>query len=192
MSDPSRVSHYVTDALYRDLVAWFSDWQRDALAIGDPLVRDEFRALLEREARLLDQAQYEDWLALFAPECIHWAPARPHGSDPRREVAVIFDDRRRMEDRIYRLRTGHAWSQVPASRTVRLVSNVEVFATMEDAVRMARSNFLLQELQGNEARLLSGWCGYRFVFRQGRWQIAVKQINLLGCDQPIRNPSMLL
>ena len=41
----------------------------------------------------------------------------------------MFDDRRRLEDRVYRLRTGFAWSQAPASRTVRLITNVEVFAT---------------------------------------------------------------
>ena len=55
----------------------------------------------------------------------------PEAGDPRREIAISFDDRRRMEDRIYRLRTGYAWSQAPKSRTVRMVSNVEVFAAKQ-------------------------------------------------------------
>ena len=190
--DPSRTSHYVTDALYRALIANFTDWQRDDLAVTDPAERDRFRVLLEREARLLDQLRYEDWLALFAPECIYWVPATPNAGDPRREVAVMFDDRRRLEDRIYRLRTGFAWSQAPASRTVRLITNVEVFTAGLDTTRMVRANFLISEFWGDETRLLSGWSGYRLVQRDGRWDIEAKQVNLLECDQSIRNPSIIL
>jgi benzoate/toluate 1,2-dioxygenase beta subunit len=190
--DPSRNSYYVTDALYRALIADFSDWQRDDRAVTDPAVRDSFRMLLEREARLLDQLRYEDWLGLFARECIYWAPSTPNAGDPRREVAVMFDDRRRLEDRIYRLRTGYAWSQAPASRTTRLIANVEVFSTDRDSIRMVRSNFLIREFWGDETRLLSGWAGHRCVQQNGRWDIAVKQVNLLECDQSIRNPSIIL
>ena len=63
--DPSRSSYYVSDALYRELIANFSDWQDDARAVTDVAVRDEFRRLLEREARLLDQLRYDDWLAML-------------------------------------------------------------------------------------------------------------------------------
>ena len=107
-------------------------------------------------------------------------------------IAVSFDDRRRMEDRIYRLRTGYAWSQAPKSRTVRMISNVEVFATSESAVRMVRSNFLISEFRVDGTRFLSGWCGHRFVERAGRWEIQVRQVNLIDCDRNLRNPSIVL
>ena len=107
------------------------DWQRDDRAIPDPAERDRFRALIEREARLLDQLDFDRWLAMYSPECIYWVPGTPAGGDPRREIAMSFDDRRRMEDRIYRLRTGYAWSQAPKSRTVRMITNVEVFKAAE-------------------------------------------------------------
>ena len=190
--DPSRSSYYITDEFYRALIANFTDWQRDDRAIDDPTERETFRMLLEREARLLDQLRYEDWLKLYAPECAYWVPATPNAGDPRREVAVMFDDRRRLEDRVFRLRTGFAWSQAPASRTVRLITNVEVFATDSDAVRMVRSNFLITEFWGDETRILSGWTGHRFVRHNDRWEIQAKQVNLLECDQSIRNPSIVL
>jgi benzoate/toluate 1,2-dioxygenase beta subunit len=191
-SDPSRHSYYVSDDFYRALIAQFSDWQRDERAVADAGEREAFRMLLEREARLLDQLRYEDWLKLYAPECVYWVPATPNGGDPRREVAVMFDDRRRLEDRVYRLRTGFAWSQAPASRTVRLITNVEVFATGDDAVRMVRSNFLITEFWGDETRILSGWAGHRCVRSESSWLIAAKQVNLIECDQSIRNPSIVL
>lgn len=190
--DPSRSSYYVSDDFYRELIAHFADWQRDERAVADPAERERFRMLLEREARLLDQLDYEAWLKLYAAECIYWVPATPNAGDPRREVAVMFDDRRRLEDRVYRLRTGFAWSQAPASRTVRLISNVEVFTTADNNVRMLRSNFLISEFWGDEIRLLSGWTGHRVVQQNGRWEIQAKQVNLLECDQSIRNPSIVL
>ncbi len=129
---------------------------------------------------------------MFARECVYWVPATPHGGDPRREVAISFDDRRRLEDRIFRLRTGYAWSQAPKSRTVRAISNVEVFTPERDDVRMVRSNFLISEFRGDETRFLSGWCGHRLVQRDGGWEIAVRQVNLIDCDQNLRNPSIVL
>ena len=190
--NPSRSSYYVDDALYRELIANFSDWQDDERAMTDAATRDEFRRLLEREARLLDQLRYDDWLALYAPECIYWVPSTPSAGDPRREISVMFDDRRRLEDRIYRFRTGYAWSQAPASRTVRLVTNVEVFATARDDSRMVRSNFLISEFWGDETRVLTGWAGHRLVRDGAEWKIQAKQVNLIDCDQSIRNPSIIL
>ncbi len=183
---------YVTDALYRELIANFSNWQDDARSVTDPAAREVFRMLLEREARLLDQLRYEDWLALYTAHCIYWVPSTPNAGDPRREIAVMFDDRRRLEDRIFRLRTGFAWSQAPASRTVRLITNVEAFATARDDVRMLRSNFLISEFWGDETRILTGWTGHRVVRQDDDWKVQAKQVNLLECDQSIRNPSIIL
>jgi len=190
--DPSLTSFYVTEPFYQQLVDDFADWQRDDLAVTDPAERDRFRMLVEREARLLDRLDFDPWLAMYVPECIYWVPGTPNAGDPRREIAISFDDRRRMEDRIYRLRTGYAWSQAPKSRTVRLITNVEVFAARRGAARMVRSNFLIAEFRVDGTRYLAGWCGHRFVEHDGRSLIAVRQVNLIDCDQCIRNPSIVI
>src|SRR4051812_21912800 len=188
--DPSLTSYYINDAFYRELIDAFTNWQRAELEVTEPSERDRFRQLLEREARLLDALDFDAWLAMYVPECVYWVPATPQGGDPRREVAILFDDRRRMEDRVYRLRTGYAWSQAPKSRTVRVVSNVEVFAA--GAARMVRSNLLISEFRPDGVRFLSGFCAHRFVEQDGRWRIAVRQVNLIDCDQNLRNPSIVI
>ena len=177
---------YVDDRFYDELVASFRDWQRPELEVRDASVRDECRLLLEREARLLDERRFDDWLALYVEHCVVWVPAAEQAGDPRREVAIYFDDRRRLEDRIFRLGTGKAWSQVPPSRTVRLVTNVEVFRAGDKL--MVRSNLLLNEFRAGETRALAAWCGHRLA----GGKIEAKQINLLERDQSLRNPSVLL
>jgi benzoate/toluate 1,2-dioxygenase beta subunit len=190
--DPSRTSLYVNDALYERIAADFTDWQRDEALVSDLPIRDHARQLIEREARLLDGHDYDRWLAMFTPECIYWVAGTPERGDPRREIQIMFDDRRRMEDRIFRLRTGYAWSQAPRSRTVRMVSNVEVFAAGAPAVRMVRSNFLISEFWDDETRFLTGWAAHRIAQSDGRWLIEAKQVNLIDCDQCLRNPSIIL
>lgn len=190
--DPANSSHYISDAFYETLIADFADWQRDDRIIADAAERAEVKALLAREARLLDGHRFRDWLNMFVPECLLWAPTTPTGGDPRREVAVLFDDRRRLEDRIFRLETGFAWSQTPPSRTTRLVTNIEVFSGATGAQRMVRANFLMTELRAGETRRFTGCLAYRLVRGSSGLAIEVKQINLIDCDSNLRNPSILL
>jgi benzoate/toluate 1,2-dioxygenase beta subunit len=176
---------YVNEAFYDALARGFSGWESKPLR--DLALQDEIQGLLNQEARLLDQRRYEEWLALYAPECLYWIPGGAVSADPRSEVAIAFDDRRRLEDRIYRLGTGSAWSQAPASRTVRLVGNVELFDNL-----MVRSNLLVSEWRAGETHLWSGWCAHRLVRAAGDLRIAVKQVNLIDRDQNLRNPSLVL
>jgi 3-phenylpropionate/cinnamic acid dioxygenase small subunit len=188
----SRYSYYISNDYYLELIADFSGWQDDANIVTDAGERDLFRGFLEREARYLDRLLLEQWLDLFTPECAYWVPSTPDGGDPRSEIAIMFDDRRRLEDRVFRLRTGYAWSQAPSSRTSRIVSNVEVFRSRRDDQRLVRSNFAISEFREGETRVLAGWAGHRFRRQESQWLISAKQVNLLNCDQSIRNPSIIL
>ena len=190
--DPSRSSFYIDDDFYRDLVDGFTDWQTDTAEITDPAQRDACRNLLEREARYLDDCRFDDWLGMFAPHCLYWVPASGDGGDPRHEVAVAFDDRRRLEDRVFRLTSPYAWSQQPVSRTSRLVSNVAVFGTDDPDIVMTRASFLISEFQAGDYRSWAGWYGHRLHWTGDCWEFFVKQGNLINFDQNLRNPSIIL
>ena len=195
--NPSLTSYYVGDDFYQALVDGFTGRLTDARQVTVPELRDSCRRLGEREARLLDQVALDTgnldrWLALFAPECVYWVPATPNGGDPRREIAISFDDRRRLEDRVFRLKSDYAWSQNPRSRTARLVSNISVFSTGDPAIFMVRSNFLTTEFQVGDKRVYTGWTGHRVRETGDGLEILVKQVNLIDCDQNLRNPSIVL
>ena len=191
-NDPSLSSYYVGDDFYQTLVDNFSDWQTDESEITDMALRDSCRRLLEKEARLLDEYRLDDWLGLYVPECVYWVPATTPAGDPRREIATCFDARRRLEDRIYRLKNDFAWSQQPRSRTARLISNVTVYETNVTGEYMVRANFYTTEFQAGDLRKYTGWYGHRLREAGDGWEILVKQVNLIDCDQNLRNLSVIL
>ncbi len=76
------------------------------------------------EARLLDEARFDDWLNLFTPDAWYWVPSEPNQASPRDAVSLIYDDRRLLETRVRRLASPRIYSQEPRSRTSRIVANV--------------------------------------------------------------------
>ncbi|NHC43256.1 aromatic-ring-hydroxylating dioxygenase subunit beta [Bacillus sp. MM2020_1] len=189
--DSSKVSYYINEDYYTNLIDSIKDWENEA-GYASQETHLEIERFLYREARLLDVGEMEDWLDLFSSECLYWVPITPGGGNPLQEVSLAFDDRRRLEDRIYRLRTGYAWSQIPPSRTIRMISNVEVWQDGgEDQLRV-RANFMLNELRTGKQKGYSGWYGYRLKKEIGVWKIDVKQVNLLDSDQGHENLTFVL
>lgn len=185
-------SYYVSNDFYAKLIQDFTDWSEDEKEITDLAVRDSCRRVLEREARYLEEQKFDNWLDLFAAECAYWIPTSVPIGDPRQEVTIAFDDRRRLEDRVFRLQQASAWSQRPASRTARLVSNIQVFKASDPETVLVRSSFLISEFWGGETRLWSGSCGHHLRQKDNWWEIIAKQVNLIDCDQNLRNPSIVL
>lgn len=189
-ADASKFSHYVNDAFYARLATIAGEWANPGIEPGEP-AKSECERLLVREARLIDDKRFDDWLAMFTRECLYWIPSTPGGGDPRREVSLEFHDRRRLEDRMARLRTGKAYSQIPPTRTRHLLTNVETWSVAADEVR-ARANVLIETFQHGVRRALAGWTGWVLVPEGGAWKIAIKQINLIDSDYGQENNTFVL
>jgi len=139
---------------------------------------------LEHEARLLDEAKFDDWLALFTADAWYWVPSEPGQSNPHDTVSLIYDDRRLLETRVRRLASPRMYSQEPRSRTSRIVAN----ATIEDAEGRAatvRSKFLMIEYRREQQRLFAGTAWHRLVQFDGAIRIAWKRVDLVNCDAPL-------
>ncbi len=183
-------SLYLDEHFYGRLCRVASEWS----IAGEPASAELHRMcerLLYREARLLDDGDFEQWLGLFSRECAYWIPATHPAGDPRREVTQEFHDRRRLEDRIARIRTGHAYSQIPPTRTCHLLANLEVAAIGPSELR-ARNSFAIHTYRMEVHRTLAGWCGYVVIGEDGDWKIQLKQINLIDADVGQENNSFFL
>ena len=106
----------------------------------------EVEQFLYREARLLDERRFHEWLELFTDDVRYWMPGRsnryPKTSkaivilDPDRyteedlsredELAILDETKETLGRRIARLDTGMAWAEDPPSRTRHMLSNIEV------------------------------------------------------------------
>lgn len=189
-SDTSQFSYYINDEFYARLMQTAQEWSQVGSPPSDP-IKAACEQLLLREARLIDEGKFEEWLALFTQECLYWIPATPGGGDPRREVSLEFHDRRRLEDRIVRLRTGYAYSQIPPTRTCHLLTNIEIWTVGPHDIR-ARANFVIYTYRPGVHRAVPGWCGYVLRQESGSWKIALKQINLIDSDQGQENNTFVL
>ena len=164
------------------------------MSLGAPVDADLLRELeqfLYREARLADEGRYEEWEALWADDAVYWVPAGDPDADPTTSMSVIFDNRARIATRIRQLQTGKRYSQAPASRLRRLVSNVELLGEADGDV-LVGANFLVFESRDRGPTLWAGRSEYRLRRSQDGWRIARKKVVLVDADRPLPTLSFLV
>jgi len=89
----------------------------------------EVTALLHQEAMLLDEQDWDGWLALYDEDAEFWMPAwkseTEPTTDPMRELSMIYySGRAGLEDRVQRIRSGKSVASTPLRRTSHMVGNV--------------------------------------------------------------------
>ena len=150
---------------------------------------------LYREARLADEARYAEWLALWTDDGVYWVPATTEpDADPERQLSHVYDNRGRIETRVKLLQTGVRYSQEPASRMHRLISNIEVDQA-EGGELVAGSNFLLAELAVQAGRELHWWAGrttHRLRRVDGQLRMSKKTVVLVNAAEPLPNLAFLI
>lgn len=89
------------------------------------------QAFLYRECRLLDDEQWDDWLACYHPDARFWMPCWDDDgkliTNPEREISLIFyPNRQGLEDRVFRIKTERSSATIPDTRTSHNLSNIEL------------------------------------------------------------------
>ena len=155
------------------------------------LSRSDAEDLLYREARLLDDHCYQEWLAMLDENATYWIPCNGEGKDPNREISLVFDDKHRLTDRIGRLESGLAHAQSPPSKTKRLVSNVQIETATENTATVS-SGFILYELRRGKERVFAGRYEHGLHLIDGTWKIASKKVVLMNNDEVIDNLTFIV
>ena len=139
-----------------------------------------------REAWLLDERRFKEWLDLFTDDVLYFMPRRKNvlRRELNREVtelgdlAILEEDKRYLEMRVARLETGMAWAEDPPSRTRHMVGNLEA-TPLDSGEVAARTAFLVYRSHlETDHQLLSGYRedGLRKV--SGGWKVARRTIVL--------------
>lgn len=118
-----------------------------AARIAPPLSIEDATQFLYREARYLDDKQWDAWLALYAPDVEFWMPAWDDDdklvTDPQAEISLIYYPHKGgLEDRVFRIRTERSSAtSLPEPRTSHNISNVEILEQRDGECRL-RFNWL--------------------------------------------------
>ena len=166
--------------------------------LDESMIR-EVERFLYREARLLDERRFHDWLELLTDDVHYRMAARPNRY-PRSSKAIAMLDRQRyveedpagedalalfdetketLTGRVARLDTGMAWAEDPPSRTRHFIANIEVEAGNTDGELKVWCNYLVYRSRGEMEQ--DFYVGAREdVLRQvnGSWRIARRRLIL--------------
>jgi 3-phenylpropionate/cinnamic acid dioxygenase small subunit len=159
----------------------------------------EVEQFLYREARLLDERRFHQWLELFTDDVRYWMAARRNrypksskaiavldldrsveeDSTEDAELAILDEDKHTLSARVARLDTGMAWAEDPPSRTRHLLANIEVEPGDAGSELKVHSNFIVYRSRSEtEQDFYIG--ARRDVLRlvDGAWKIAHRKLIL--------------
>jgi 3-phenylpropionate/cinnamic acid dioxygenase small subunit len=158
--------------------------------MGDERLQS-IQQFLYREARLLDNRQYREWLQLVTDDVFYVMPTRFNRLRAGRdedwavekelaELSFFEEDWTSLNQRVERFYTGMAWTEEPPSRTRHLITNIEVEDDERPDQARVYSNFLafrsrLAGLKEDEEFFFG--CRQDILRNvQGQWKLARRRI----------------
>lgn len=160
----------------------------------------ELTQVLHREAQLLDDGRYEDWLALLDPQVRYAAPVpvdtlgEPSEAEPGGGPRLwLFDDGLgQLELRVAKIRTGLPQTENPASRVVRLIGTVTVDPTGTPDEYLVRSAFILyRHRRQRQVEVIAGHRHDLWRSTSDGWRLASRQIHFAANVLPTKSLSLL-
>jgi len=148
----------------------------------DPLERQEVVDFLHREARLLDDREWDEWIECYAPEASYWMPSWDDDDqpteDPQSEMSLIYyPSRDGLEDRVFRIKTERSGATSPEPRTCHMLSGIEILAKNGDDIEV-RYNWHTLSYRFNSINQFFGTTWVTLGRPDGRLSISNKKILL--------------
>lgn len=151
----------------------------------------EIEQFLYREARLMDEHRYDDWLALWADEAHYWIPCKEGDGGIDRTIALVNERHAGLEDRIARLKGGGHYGQDPKSSLVRVVSNIEIIDDRDDELVIG-SAFNLTASRNGRIDVVAGRTTHRLKRDGSDFRIVAKKILLANGNEVMTNLTFLV
>ena len=140
---------------------------------------------LYRQAEILDDRLWDDWLKLFAVDGYYWMPASPEQTIGEGQTNIFYEDHYLMRIRIGRINHPSAWSQNPPNRTGHVISNVIVESEdRETGDLVARSKFHVVEYRNDEQRYFAGKYRHDLKHTQNGYQICLQRVDIVNVEGP--------
>ena len=154
---------------------------------------------LFNEANLIDDKDFDDWLDLFTEDALYWVPSNEADIDPALHVSIVHDTKEELKDRIWRLGSGAAYAQEPASKTMHQLANIQVKKNGENDFITARCHLVIYEYRHNH-HLLSmdtvmqypARCEYQLQPVGDSFKIVLRKIDLIAANGILGNMGFII
>ncbi len=163
-----------------------------ALAESDPFavagVGSEIQCAVERflyrQAEILDEKRWDEWLTLFTEDGRYWMPAEEEQTAGDGLPNIFWEDRELMRIRIRRNQHPRAHSQAPNNRLNHVVSGVLVENVEGNGDVIVRSRFACSEYLRYEVRHFSGKYRHYLANTADGYRIVVQRVDLVNREGP--------
>jgi 3-phenylpropionate/cinnamic acid dioxygenase small subunit len=147
------------------------------------ITRPDLIAFVYREARLLDEQRFDEWVDLFAPDGRYWMPLE-HGQTDRRLTASLMDeDLFLLRLRVERLKGARTYSQKPKSRCHHVLQQPQVDRFEPEANRyVVWTAMHYVESRLDRQDLYAAWATHELTPIDGALRIRMKRVDLVNCD----------
>jgi 3-phenylpropionate/cinnamic acid dioxygenase small subunit len=134
-----------------------------------------------REARLLDDRRYDDWLDLWTDDGIYWVPLTPEQTDGVHHNSHLHEDKLLRTLRVERLKSPRAYSQQPPSRALHVLQLPTIESRDDGGERFVlRTPFHYTEAQGDEIQSFVGTAFHHLVGDGAALRLRLKRVDLLN------------
>jgi benzoate/toluate 1,2-dioxygenase beta subunit len=140
---------------------------------------------LYRQAEIVDDQEWDAWLALFTEDGKYWMPAAADQEVAEGQPNIFYEDLFLMEMRIKRVCHPYAHSQAPTQRLSRVVSNVIVES--EDGATgdiVVRSKFHLVEYRLDDQRYFGGKYRHHLKKTDDGYRIQLQRVDIANVEGP--------
>ena len=141
-----------------------------------------------REASLIDQHRFEEWLTLYADDGYYWMPLEWGQTDPRLTTSLMYEDKMLLGIRVERLKGNRTFSQKPKSRCHHVLQAPQIESRDEAANRyVVWTPMHYVETRLDEQTLYAAWATHTLAVEDGALKIKLKRVDLVNCDAAFGN-----
>ena len=146
-----------------------------------------------REARMLDEQEYDTWLDLFAEDGIYWMPLEVGQTEEKLTTSLMYEDLLLLRTRVQRLSGKRTFSQKPKSRCQHLLQT-PIVDKMDNPNNdyQVFTPFHYVEVRSDEKELYAGWMKHSLAIENEKLKIKLKRVDLVNCDSPHRNIQLFI
>jgi 3-phenylpropionate/cinnamic acid dioxygenase small subunit len=141
--------------------------------------------MIRTETRLLNNGDLESWISLFTDDGYYWMPLEEEHTDPEKHDSLVYDNRALMEMRKHNLASPLAPSMELDIRSVRILSDIEIFPTGAAGEEFEVSAFVIAVIYQQQKNTYAGRVNYRLVNTDDGLKIRVKRVDLIDADAPL-------